>query len=439
VNTGRNGLQLSRWWGSCHVGIPLEQVRATLSDGDRGDGSSAATVLQNSSLASAVHAPRSPTPLLNPVSHGSLSASLAAPPLPPSTPSTPILATAASRASTLLSKHVGSSSLTAAPTAAAHRRPRSPRVGPSAGTLGLVAGAVAVLLAAAAHLSTTLVWDWRPFLAGGLSAALSHGVATPFDVIKTRMQTNADLYDGSIVRAYHEIVRHEGAGFLLSGLLPTVVGYGVEGALKFGVYEVLKPMLHAATSIGWISYLGAGVAAGLLASLVLCPAEDARIRMVADPCYAQDGLVKACVKLYHDEGIAATYAGFWAMNVKQIPYTVTKQCSFDFLTAMAYSTLCISAMDHVPLFLGAAIPLAAALCTSVLSAVASQPGDVLLTATYKDGNHRGGLKDVYSKGGLAAFFVGTKARLLHVGTIITIQLVAYNLFRQLFGLAAAGR
>ena len=34
-----------------------------------------------------------------------------------------------------------------------------------------------------------------------------------------------------------EMVKEEGAGYLLAGLGPTVVGYGVEGAMKFGVYE----------------------------------------------------------------------------------------------------------------------------------------------------------------------------------------------------------
>lgn len=35
--------------------------------------------------------------------------------------------------------------------------------------------------------------DWRPFVAGGLSAGIAHAIATPMNVIKTRMQTNPEL------------------------------------------------------------------------------------------------------------------------------------------------------------------------------------------------------------------------------------------------------
>ena len=80
--------------------------------------------------------------------------------------------------------------------------------------------------------------DWRYFVAGGASAAISHGYTTPIDVVKTRMQTNPEKYDGSVLAAAKAIVADEGAAFLLQGLTPTVLGYGLEGALKFGFYEV---------------------------------------------------------------------------------------------------------------------------------------------------------------------------------------------------------
>ena len=69
--------------------------------------------------------------------------------------------------------------------------------------------------------------DWRYFAAGGVSAAVSHGYTTPLDVIKTRMQTNPELYNGSVPLALSEILQNEGAAFLLQGLGPTCVGYGL--------------------------------------------------------------------------------------------------------------------------------------------------------------------------------------------------------------------
>jgi hypothetical protein len=76
--------------------------------------------------------------------------------------------------------------------------------------------------------------DWRFFLAGSICAATSHGITTPIDVVKTRMQTNPEKYKEGVVKAARDIVAVEGPLFLLSGLGPTVVGYGLEGALKFG-------------------------------------------------------------------------------------------------------------------------------------------------------------------------------------------------------------
>ena len=84
--------------------------------------------------------------------------------------------------------------------------------------------------------------DWRYFAAGGVSAAISHGYTTPLDVIKTRMQTNPELYKGDVFFALKEIIDEEGFDFLLQGLVPTCLGYGLEGALKFGCYELCKPL-----------------------------------------------------------------------------------------------------------------------------------------------------------------------------------------------------
>jgi len=65
--------------------------------------------------------------------------------------------------------------------------------------------------------------DPRYFLSGGLCAAASHGVATPIDVVKTRMQSEPEAYDGGFLDAARKILEADGAGVLLTGLGPTVV------------------------------------------------------------------------------------------------------------------------------------------------------------------------------------------------------------------------
>lgn len=142
------------------------------------------------------------------------------------------------------------------------------------------------------------------------------------------------------------------------------------------------------------------------------------------------GPLKTSLKLYQEEGVQGTFSGFPAMLLKQVPYTVTKQCTFDLLCASGLAAATLGFKSHSAVVLGAAA------ASSVLSALASQPGDVLLTAHYKAaGPHRASLRRVVAAGGgLGALFAGTKARLLHVGLTNTVQLVAYDYARGLLGL-----
>jgi solute carrier family 25 phosphate transporter 3 len=98
---------------------------------------------------------------------------------------------------------------------------------------------------------------------------------------------------------------------------------------------------------------------------------------------------------------------------------------------------------------------------SVMACILSQPGDVILTETYKSCDSDLGtsensccpstrdLSDVTAtiydrkrdKGvvsALSGFFTGLQARFVHVGMIITSQLVIYDLVKQLLGLPATG-
>eukprot|EP01041_Mallomonas_annulata_P002644 gene2644-5192_t len=232
---------------------------------------------------------------------------------------------------------------------------------------------------------------WRYFLSGGLCCAFSHGVAVPFDVVKTRLQVAPEVYGGKMnaIGVFQKIVKEEGPGMLLKGFGPTIIGYTIQGALKYGFYEVFKPVLSPllestgldiSTIQGKLLLFGlAGAMADTIGSLALSPFESARIRLVASPNFA-NGLIDTLSKIAKDEGLTSLYTGLPAILVKQVPYTTVQLSVFEFLSSQIYSQLITNGMTTATIlpykFL---ITLSSAFVAAVLAAVASQPGDTLLS------------------------------------------------------------
>lgn len=282
------------------------------------------------------------------------------------------------------------------------------------------------------------------------------------------------------MEATRRLVKDEGLHSLTAGLGPTTWGYLFEGALKFGIYEVLKPAigrflstLATATNIPQldskvIGFILSGTVSGIAASAMLCPMEAIRIRQVAEPDFAPKGWVQAGLKMLKvrtngcsscvwlvvcrshnylfvtyqkNEHVFALFKGFTPMLYKQVPYTVTKNVSFDFLTTISYVMLQRAgfAMTKTTTIM---IPLFSAFAASILSCVASQPGDMLLSlvnAHEGDKTANDFLRDISkSRSGLRRLFVGMKTRFLHVGIIVTVQLLIYDFVKRLVGIAATG-
>ena len=88
------------------------------------------------------------------------------------------------------------------------------------------------------------------------------------------------------------------------------------------------------------------------------------------------------------------------------------------------------------------IPLVSAAAASFISSITSQPGDTILSLSCAhDGDKK--VRDICrdiirSERGVAGFFVGTRTRLLHVGLIVTIQLLVYDYLKRLCGIGATG-
>jgi solute carrier family 25 (mitochondrial phosphate transporter), member 3 len=167
--------------------------------------------------------------------------------------------------------------------------------------------------------------------------------------------------------------------------------------------------------------------------------EEARIKMVGDPQWAKMNTVTAFGRLIKENGLFATFAGLPAMLSKQVPYTMSKQVSFDIFASWLYALVEMSNFTREDVKWG--ISLTAAFLASILACLSSQPGDMILTATYKGKSNLGVLgivKDIYSKQGISGFFTGIQARIAHVAAIITLQLVLYDIIKIALNLPTTG-
>lgn len=295
---------------------------------------------------------------------------------------------------------------------------------------------------------------WRFYLAGGICAAASHAIPVPIDVVKTRKQVDPKLSDKTFLDAMRTIVKNEGLNSLLAGLGPTTWGYLAEGSIKWGTYEVLKPavkrvLLTASTVSEYFGFLNSqllafvicGCISGLAASAMVCPMEALRIRLVSEPDFAPKGWIQGGAKMLQQEGVSALWKGMLPMVYKQVPYTVTKNVSFDLITKFAYLLL-LGKGVALTSTLKITVPLFAAGLASILSCISSQPGDMLLSLVNAHGGNRRThdiVKDILrSERGVRGFFVGIKTRFVHVGIIVTLQLLIYDFVKRLCGIAATG-
>ncbi|GLU04143.1 hypothetical protein SLE2022_213060 [Rubroshorea leprosula] len=78
----------------------------------------------------------------------------------------------------------------------------------------------------------------------GLAGSTAALFTTPFDAVKTRLQTQVpgSLQHGSVYHALQEIGKHEGLKGLYRGLIPRLVMYMSQGAIFFASYEMFKSL-----------------------------------------------------------------------------------------------------------------------------------------------------------------------------------------------------
>ena len=119
---------------------------------------------------------------------------------------------------------------------------------------------------------------------------------------------------------------------------------------------------------------------------------------------------------------------------------MSKQVSFDIFAVILYS-LASKFKETKSLNLKWVISLTSAFLASILACLSSQPGDMILTTSYQSTTGKNVFKiinQIYTQHGLAGFFIGTQALIAHVASIITSQLVLYDIIKLALGLPITG-
>lgn len=285
-------------------------------------------------------------------------------------------------------------------------------------------------------LPTYTVGDYASFaLAGAIGCGVTHGAMTPIDVIKTRIQLEPTVYNKGLLGSLKKIVGAEGAGALLTGLGPTVLGYSLQGCFKFGGYELFKKNFTELVGIDTAKkyknsvYMGSAALAEFFADIALCPLEATRIRLVSQPNFA-NGLIGGFSRILKEEGVGSFYNGFTPILFKQIPYNIAKFLVFERASDAIFGAVGTpkNQLSETKLTL---INLSAGIIAGCAAAFVSQPADTLLSKVNKTKKAPGqstiGLLGQLAKQlGVVGSFAGLPTRLVMVGTLTSLQFTIYG-------------
>ncbi|KAH9940451.1 mitochondrial carrier [Epithele typhae] len=286
--------------------------------------------------------------------------------------------------------------------------------------------------------------DYSGFaLAGALCCTVTHGAMTPIDVVKTRIQVDAEMKGLSLLSGWRRIVANEGPSALLTGFGPTAVGYLVQGGAKFAGYEYWKKQFSQiagdqehAVKYRTAIYLGASSVAEFFADILLTPLEATRIRLVSQRHYAT-GLVTGFARLAREEGFAGLYAGFLPILCKQIPYAIGQFTVNEFCHEVAFRNMSEDTKRNLSGPAKFSVGLGSGIIAGFAAAILSQPADTLLSQINKghgpDGSMPHRLKVLAQQAGFRGLFAGLGPRMVMTAGLVSGQFILYGAIKDALG------
>lgn len=268
--------------------------------------------------------------------------------------------------------------------------------------------------------------------AGGfLACAPTHSFVLPLDLVKCRLQVDSTLYK-SIGDGIKQIMRLEGASKIYTGFAPTFIGYGLQGAFKYGGYEFFKRQYSEFFGVSNVFiYLASSASAEFIADLFLCPFESMKVKyQTTIPPNQVKGLFNGM------------YAGLVPLWFRQIPYTMVKFTTYEKIVEAIYTKCLSKPKDEYTKLQQTGVSFVGGYIAGIFCATASHPADVMVSKINNDtkaGESVGqAVKRIYAQIGFKGLWNGLPVRIVMIGTLTGLQWLIYDSFKVSFGLPTSG-
>jgi len=283
-------------------------------------------------------------------------------------------------------------------------------------------------------------------LGGVLACGLTHALMTPLDVTKCNMQVNPGKFKG-LLSGLKTITAEEGAVAVWKGWFPTLVGYSLQGAFKYGLYEFFKDTY--ANQLGEEAYkkykplvwCAGSASAEVFADIALCPFEMVKVRVqTSKPGTWPTSFFPALSRM--NELRSETRFPFGSLIPlwsRQIPYTVAKFFFFEKIVQTFYTHVFTAPKESYSKVTQLGVTFASGYLAGVVCAIVSHPADSLVSQLGKVENKGKSIGQIAREVGFANLATkGLGTRVIMIGTLTGLQWWIYDSFKTAFGLGTTG-
>jgi solute carrier family 25 phosphate transporter 3 len=281
---------------------------------------------------------------------------------------------------------------------------------------------------------------------GVLSCGLTHTFIVPLDVVKCNMQTNPKVFTG-LGTGFKVLMAAEGAGGLVKGWFPTLIGYSAQGFCKFGFYEIFKDLYSNLAgkdkyySSRDLIYLSASASAEFFADIALCPMEMVKVKVQTSPSGTwPTGFGAALGKMVANKAETRfPFGSLVPLWSRQIPYTMAKFYFFEKVVELFYTHLLTKPRSEYSRSTQLSVTFASGYIAGVVCAIVSHPADSMVSLLGKAENKGKSLGAIASEFGLMNLATkGLGTRIIMIGTLTGLQWWIYDTFKSYFGLGTSG-